>query len=149
MRGFWFARAVIFASLVLALCAVSATLGFGQQQEPGSGGTPITRELPIKHAPGTRLTEQEIRGAGLFTQRCALCHLPKTFGAGGAKFCCMPPVEPMLIGSHLFKKDMTPNQEAGLRSFIMNGGPTLMPAFKYGLDSKEIDDIIAYLKTLI
>ena len=31
----------------------------------------------------------------------------------------------------------------------MNGGPTLMPAFKYGLTPKEIDDIIAYLKTLI
>ena len=102
-----------------------------------SSGTPTTRDLPIKHAPGTKLTEQEIRGAGIFTQHCALCHLPKTFGADGAKFCCMPPVEPNLIGTHMFSKDMTPTQEAFLRRFIMNGGPTLMPAFKYGLDSKR------------
>ena len=149
MSEFRIARAGFFASLAvaLALCAGSATLVSAQEQE--SSGAPTTRELPIKHAPGTKLTEQQIRGAGIFTQHCALCHLPKTFGAGGAKFCCMPPVEPNLIGNHMFNKDMTPDQEAVLRRFIMNGGPTLMPAFKYGLEPKEIDDIIAYLKTLI
>jgi mono/diheme cytochrome c family protein len=149
MREFRIVRAGFFSSLAvaLALCAGSATLVAAQEQE--SGGTPTTRELPIKHATGTILTEQQVRGAGIFTQRCALCHLPKTFGAYGAKFCCVPPVEPNLIGSHLFNKDMTPDQEAVLRSFIMNGGPTLMPAFKYGLTPKEIDDIISYLKTLI
>jgi mono/diheme cytochrome c family protein len=143
------ARAGFLASLAVAfgLYAVSATLVSAQEQE--SSGAPTTRELPIKHAPGTKLTEQQIRGAGIFTKHCALCHLPKTFGAGGDKFCCMPPVEPNLIGSHMFNKDITPDQEAVLRRFILNGGPTLMPAFKYGLDPKEIDDIIAYLKTLI
>jgi mono/diheme cytochrome c family protein len=30
----------------------------------------------------------------------------------------------------------------------MNGGPTYMPSWKYGLTPEEIDDIIAYLKTL-
>jgi mono/diheme cytochrome c family protein len=61
----------------------------------------------------------------------------------------MPPVEPNLIDNHMFKKDNTPDQDAALRAMIMNGGPTLMPAFQYGLTSQEIDDIIAYLKTLI
>jgi mono/diheme cytochrome c family protein len=137
---------------VIAMALVifsAANVAPARAQEGGASGAAATRELPIKHPNGTKLTEQEVRGAGLFTQRCALCHLPKTFGAGGAKFCCMPPVEPNLIGGHLFTKDMTPDQEAALRGYIMNGGPTLMPAFKYGLEPKEIDDIIAYLKTLI
>jgi cytochrome c2 len=132
---------------LVALCVGGVTIV--SAQESGAGSAHTTRELPIKHPNGTKLTEQEIRGAGLFTQRCALCHLPKTFGEGGAKFCCMPPVEPNLIGNHLFNKDTTPDQEKALRGYIMNGGPTLMPAFKYGLEPKEIDDIIAYLKTLI
>jgi mono/diheme cytochrome c family protein len=141
-------RIAYFAGIALvALCATSAVPV--RAQEGGASGAAATRELPIKHPNGTKLTEQEVRGAGLFTQRCALCHLPKTFGAGGAKFCCMPPVEPNLIGGHLFTKGMTPEQEVVLRGYIMNGGPTLMPAFKYGLEPKEIDDIIAYLKTLI
>ena len=150
MREFRIARAGFFASLAVALafCTGSATLVSAQNEAPGEP-PPSTRELPIKHASGTKLTEQQIRGAGIFTQRCALCHLPKTFGEGGAKFCCMPPVEPNLIGNHMFNKDTTPDQEAVLRGFIMNGGPTLMPAFKYGLTPQEIDDMIAYLKTLI
>lgn len=133
-------------AVLAALCAGSATLASAQE---GSNGGPTTRELPIKHPNAAKLTEQQIRGAGLFTQRCALCHLPKTFGAGGAKFCCMPPIEPTLIGNHLFNKDTTPDDEAILKRYILNGGPTLMPAFKYGLAPQEIDDIIAYLKTLI
>ena len=80
-------------AVLVGLCVGNVALVSAQEGGAGSTpATPTTRELPIKHAPGTKLTEQQIRGAGVFTQRCALCHLPKTFGAEGAKFCCMPPV---------------------------------------------------------
>ena len=125
----WYAVALLAAVTLFAGSAVLVSA-----QEGATHGGPTTRELPIKHAPGTKLTEQEIRGAGIFTQRCALCHLPKTFGEGGAKFCCMPSVESSLIGDHLINKNITPEQEAIFKRIIMNGGPTLMPGFlKYGL----------------
>jgi mono/diheme cytochrome c family protein len=137
----------LLASLIvgLALCAGSAALvsAQGGAGAPNANSTP--RELPIKHALGTKLTEKETRGAGVFFQHCALCHLDKTFGAGGAKYCCVRSLGPNLAGMF---KDLSPDQEKALRDFIMNGGPTYMPAFKYGLTPKDIDDIIAYLKTL-
>jgi mono/diheme cytochrome c family protein len=138
-------RVGLFASLAVAfaLCAGSATIVSAQDE--GSGGAPAARELPVKHDPGVKLTEQQTRGAGVFIQHCALCHLDKTFGAGGSKYCCVKSLGPKLGG--LFK-DAGPEQEQALREFITNGGPTYMPAFKYGLTPKEIDDIVAYLKTL-
>jgi mono/diheme cytochrome c family protein len=145
MRQFRIARVHVFTSLAvaLALCAGIATIA--SAQEGGSSGAPSSRELPIKHDPGVKLTEQENRGAGIFIQHCALCHLDKTFGTGGTKYCCVRSLGPKLGG--LFK-DAGPDQEKALRDFIVNGGPTYMPAFKYGLTPKEIDDIVAYLKTL-
>src|SRR5579862_1562029 len=130
-------------ALVFAFSAVNVTLALAQ--DDGSGGPTPSHELPVKHDPGIKLTEQQTRGAGIFIQHCALCHLDKTFGSGGSKFCCVKSLGPKLGG--LFK-DAGPDQEKALREFITNGGPTYMPAFKYGLTPKEIDDIVAYLKTL-
>jgi mono/diheme cytochrome c family protein len=44
--------------------------------------------------------------------------------------------------------DISPDQEKAMRDFIMDGGPTYMPAWKYALSPQEVDDIISYLKTL-
>jgi hypothetical protein len=33
-----------------------------------------------------------------------------------------------------------------LRKFVQQGVPGKMPAFRYGLDPKDIDDVVAYLK---
>src|ERR1700674_4083188 len=83
-------------AVALALCAGSATLVSAQDE--GSGGAPAARELPVKHDPGVKLTEQQVRGAGIFIQHCALCHLDKTFGTGGSKFCCVKSLGPRLQG---------------------------------------------------
>jgi mono/diheme cytochrome c family protein len=86
-----------------------------------------------------KLNEQEKRGEGLFVQRCSLCHLPRNL-----KFGSPPVVGPILAGQF---KDVGPDQMKILRGFILKGGPD-MPGFQYGLDPKEVDDLIAYLKTL-
>jgi mono/diheme cytochrome c family protein len=136
---------LVSVALAFALLAGTATLALAQEGERAPDAAPANRELPIKHAPGTKLTEQQTRGAGVFIQHCALCHLDKTFGTGGSKFCCVKSLGPRLQGMF---KNIDPEQEKAMRDFIVNGGPTYMPAFKYGLTPKEIDDIIAYLKTL-
>lgn len=110
-----------------------------------SSSAPTSRQPPIRHTAGTKLTEQEQRGGALFIQRCALCHLSKSFGTAGSKYCCVRSLGPSLNGMF---KNMEPEQEQAMREIILNGGPTLMPGWKYGLEAKDIDDIIAYLKTL-
>lgn len=84
------------------------------------------------------LSAEQRRGEGLFLQRCSICHLPRKL-----KFGSPPVIGPSLSGQF---KDATPEQMKTLRGFILKGGPD-MPGFQYGLDPKEIDDLIAYLKT--
>jgi mono/diheme cytochrome c family protein len=86
-----------------------------------------------------KLSEQETRGEGLFRQRCSLCHLPRKLKSGSP-----PVVGPSLSG--LFK-EADPDQQKFLRGFILKGDPK-MPGFQYGLEPVEVDDLIAYLKTL-
>jgi mono/diheme cytochrome c family protein len=91
-------------------------------------------------APGAeKLSEDAKRGEGLFLQRCSLCHLPRKL-----KFGSPPVIGPSLSGQF---KDAAPDQLKILRGFILKGGPD-MPGFQYGLEPKEVDDLIAYLKTL-
>src|SRR5690349_9672000 len=84
----------------------------------------------------TNMTEQQIRGEGIFLQRCQLCHLrreaKKSFG-------------PDLKG---VMKDGSPARERVVRLFISSGVPDKMPGFQYGFSPAEFDDLIAYLKTL-
>lgn len=102
--------------------------------------------LWAQNAPGTkkavaenRLNDQETRGEGLFLQRCSLCHLPRKL-----KFGSPPTVGPSLSGAF---KGATPEAEKALRQFILKGSSD-MPGFQYGLEPKEMDDLVSYLRTL-
>jgi mono/diheme cytochrome c family protein len=98
------------------------------------------QDKPVVSRPGVdALSEQARRGEGLFLQRCSLCHLPRKL-----KFGSPPVIGPSLAGQF---KDATPEQMKVLRGFILKGGPD-MPGFQYGLEPKEVDDLVAYLKTL-
>jgi mono/diheme cytochrome c family protein len=108
----------------------------------GCGGAALLRaqskpaaEVPVVQKMG----DQTRRGEGLFLQRCSLCHLPRKL-----KFGSPPVIGPSLSGQF---KDATPDQMKVLQGFILKGGPD-MPGFQYGLDGKQLDDLMAYLKTL-
>jgi mono/diheme cytochrome c family protein len=105
------------------------------------GSQPLLAQNASAKAPPSpaKLTEQETRGENLFRQRCSLCHLPRKL-----KFGSPPVIGPDLTGVF---KEAGPDKLKLLTGSILKGGPD-MPGFQYGLEPKEIDDLIAYLKTL-
>jgi mono/diheme cytochrome c family protein len=106
----------------------------------GSFSRLSAQNKPSAVAPGAaKLSEEATRGENLFLQRCSICHLPRKL-----KFGSPPVVGPSLSGQF---KSATPDQMKVLRNFILKGGPD-MPGFQYGLEQNEVDDLIAYLKTL-
>jgi mono/diheme cytochrome c family protein len=117
---------IAFLSLATLYCGGEATLP--------------AQSKPVATPSGAaKLSDDARRGEGLFLQRCSLCHLPRKL-----KFGSPPVIGPGLGGQF---KDATPDQMKVLRGFILKGGPD-MPGFQYGLEPKEVDDLIAYLKTL-
>src|SRR4029077_20454600 len=81
------------------------------------------------------LNEQQRRGGALFVQNCAFCHMPsnqkKRLGIQG----------PTLEG--VYGEDA---ETDALRQFIQQGVPGKMPGFRYALEPKQVDDLIAFLK---
>jgi mono/diheme cytochrome c family protein len=80
------------------------------------------------------LTSQQIRGRNLFNQSCMVCHVKLQI------------TSPAKYGPDLSKNSLGGN-EALMRDVIGNGTPN-MPGFKYHFESSQIDDIIAYVKSL-
>jgi mono/diheme cytochrome c family protein len=120
--------------IILASVLGLAVLEFAGAEKLSAQNQAVTTSSNAK-----KLSQQESRGEGLFLQRCSLCHLPRKL-----KFGSPPVIGPSLSGQF---KDAAPEEVKILRGFILKGGPD-MPGFQYGLDSKEVDDLIAYLKTL-
>jgi mono/diheme cytochrome c family protein len=81
------------------------------------------------------LTDQQRRGEALFVENCPLCHIPskqkKMLGLLG----------PALQGVYGEDAD-----EDSLRQILQQGFPGKMPGFRYDLDRKQMDDVIAFLK---
>ncbi|OFW09612.1 MAG: hypothetical protein A3G20_01930 [Acidobacteria bacterium RIFCSPLOWO2_12_FULL_59_11] len=89
------------------------------------------------------LTEQEARGEHWFLQRCGLCHLghySKTDPVGYPTNMGGTSLEGLFKGA-------TPEKERAVREFIGRGSLN-MPGFQYALEPKELDELIAYMKTL-
>src|SRR5579872_7319999 len=85
------------------------------------------------------------RGEFLFIKNCALCHLRDSERPANA-----PPMGKEAAG--VFGADLrgmfkNPSiHEDDVRKRIMQGLPKMMPSFQYILDSKQIDDLIAFFK---
>ena len=82
----------------------------------------------------SELTEVQLKGKGMFQQRCAVCHMPVVVD------------DDRTWGPELTAQTVD-GREAVIREFIRQGTPR-MPGFQYGLSSEEIDNIIEYLKTV-
>jgi mono/diheme cytochrome c family protein len=120
---------LLFACVAMLPRAPAAQENGEQKQDPSASAA----RKPS--APRPALNEQQRRGKALFVQNCPLCHVPsaqkKRLGIQG----------PVLQG--MFGEDA---DEDALRQFIQQGIPGKMPGFRYALEPKQVDDLIAFLK---
>ena len=79
------------------------------------------------------LTDLQLQGRNLFNQSCVVCHMRMQITTAGH---FGPPLSKESLGG----------QEDVMREVISNGTPN-MPGFKYHFEPREIDAIVAYLKT--
>ena len=84
-------------------------------------------------AQGPTLTPQQAHGRQIITQNCNVCHLPGN--PGNATY--GPPLNKTAA-----------NGDDKLMKEIIQNGLVRMPAWKYTLKDSDIDDVIAYARTL-
>jgi len=89
------------------------------------------------------LNEQQRMGDALFHQYCPLCHVPNRRVSKDPDSEAVPRVSS--LDGRLREGRLS---ESSARETILRGIPQRMPGFQYSLGSKEMDDLLAYLKTL-
>ena len=75
------------------------------------------------------LADTELRGRRLFVQRCAYCHERRG---------------EINLGADRIEE----SGDTSVRERILEGLPRQMPGFQYTLDVEQVDQIIAFLKTV-
>jgi mono/diheme cytochrome c family protein len=124
-------------SVSLVLCTVAALAGTGraQQNAPPPPKVVATDYDMQKAATPPPLSDVELTGKKLFVQRCALCHdllgQPATTTVG-----------PWIDGEVVKARG-----DEAVRQKIANGSQR-MPGWRYTLEARQIDSVIAYLKTV-
>ncbi len=99
----------------------------------------ISPVMARQSSSGTSLSPAQLAGKKLFLQRCSVCHLPPLNVPQDPD---PKPFGPLLNG---FVRGA--EKESRARNIILKG-TARMPGFQYGLESKQIDALIAYLKIL-
>jgi mono/diheme cytochrome c family protein len=133
MRAGWMVTPWLIA-LLTAGGSLSGTDSAAQDPPPAPRVTPIDYDMRKAVTPPS-LSEDELNGKKLFVQRCALCHdllgQPATATVG-------PWVDAETVKSR---------GEARVREQILKGSRR-MPGWQYTLDARQVDQMIAYLKTV-
>ena len=93
----------------------------------------LASPVAIAGQAGDGLNEQQRLGRRVFAQSCGVCHL-------------RPSLNVRTYGP-LLSKAATGGDEGRMRNIILEG-TTRMPAFKYYLQSDQVDAIIAYVRTI-
>ena len=79
------------------------------------------------------LSPQQLHGRQIVTQNCVVCHLPSDPGA-------------TTYGPPLNKA--AANGDDKLMHQVIESGLVRMPGWKYALSNSDIDDVVAYIKTI-
>jgi mono/diheme cytochrome c family protein len=133
---------VLSPALKLLLAVGLLALATQLIAQSGPESKPAPKPTPQFKA-NLNLSDQEAMGEHWFLQRCALCHL-------GHYTKSDPVGYPTNMGGTNLEgvfKGASPEKEKFLREYILKGSQK-MPGFQYSLETKDIDELIAYLKTL-
>jgi mono/diheme cytochrome c family protein len=84
-------------------------------------------------ASGQTMTPQLMHGRQILTQNCNVCHLPQNPGSATYG----PPLDKTAA-----------NGDNALMKEVIQNGLVKMPGWKYTLKDSDIDDVIAYVRTL-
>lgn len=126
------AQWVVALTAILGPVAVTSSAGQDQQPAPRVAVTDYDMRKAVSEP---SLSEAEFAGKKLFVQRCALCH--DLLGQPAAS----------TVGPWVDGETLKARGEAVVRQQIMNGSRR-MPGWRYTLDSSQIDELIAYLRTV-
>jgi mono/diheme cytochrome c family protein len=121
--------AVLLMAGMVAAPAVSAA-----QSQPPAPKVVVTEYDMKKAAAAPSLSEVELAGKQLFVQRCALCHDLLGQPATGT------------VGPWVDAETIKRSEEAARQK--INMGSRTMPGWRYTLTPPQVDQIIAYLKTV-
>ena len=134
LAGWWMVP--LLAVLSLGVLLVLPPPVQGQQSAPTVPTVVKTEYDMQKVVLPAALSEAEVKGRKLFVQRCALCHDPLG-----------QPSYPRTPGPWVDGETIKRIGEDGAREQIMSGSRR-MPAWRYALEPAQIDQIIAYVKTV-
>jgi mono/diheme cytochrome c family protein len=141
--------AITFAAVLLASVTVRVAVSAQAGQAGGRGGgaqAPVDpKPAPVKvtkrmydkkillSAPV--LSNSEQTGRAIYQQRCAYCH----DGVGQPTYKTM--------GDWIGGETLQGLGEEPFKAFV-NAGTVRMPGFQYDLSSRQLDDLIAFIKTI-
>ena len=118
--------------LTVATLMLIATVGLVWPPDVSTQARPATQAASAGAGPAQR-------GEAWFYQRCSLCHMGRT-----VKDDVYQPMGPLLNG---VLKGASPDREKVVRAQIQRGSPR-MPGFEYTFTPSEVEELIAYMKTL-
>jgi mono/diheme cytochrome c family protein len=126
----------VFVRRTSLLIAVAGVIVLGSTTSAQQAPPPVP-------APAAPLTAGEKAGRTLFQSRCAMCHVGQEPASEMAK-----PVadrRPATMGPLLSKANTT--NDAAVRQKITDGS-VRMPGYKHAMTPQQIDQVIAYMKTI-
>jgi mono/diheme cytochrome c family protein len=116
--------------VLIVMVVFALPVNVAAQEGEGRGGSSLGVTI------GKLQTEEQKRGDAIFHKNCHLCHIAT------AQKRELKINAPELVG--LFKQPTI--TEAAVRQLVQEGIPQRMPAFKYTLNTSEMNDLIAYLR---
>ena len=129
-RQTWRTLAIVVIGSVVAELAMSA-------QDGSSNKVTVSQRVYDKQSlvAKPRLAEGALKGRALWVQRCAYCH----DGVGTPTY--------KTLGPWIDAETVRPEREASIRQFIATGS-SRMPGFRYTLQTEQVDQLIAFLKSV-
>ena len=129
-------RVLLWCVAVLVTLSPFAAAPWVQAQQNGEARSTVPTVVRtdydmLRFVAPLPLAETELKGRGLFARRCANCH-------GGT---------PQNPGPQLSRQTVERLGESVIHEKVRKGSPA-MPGFEYSVEPAQIDQIVAFLKTV-